>query len=742
MSQEEVNSPEIGEQVEVSAFARKVTPEKQREYYDNRRTKKKASDYKYDSTVEPTKPEALRVLELRGIKNKHVLDVVYKNLLRAAEENDVPANRFLFQNGVVKTLVSYVQKAPQTLDEISTEPVAGELLNRAELYALYDSSLATHEPTSFDEFLATRLRCKKDCWYLGKEILEKDFADCHRAWTEFFPKFEPTTLPPQYTQKQAIKWMNEQSPEIKDFLLLASRSAFKSSWSHVWILSLILCQPDIRILLVSETKPLSKDFIGVIRSYFETTSGQETRFHRFFAEFTIPAGDGSVLSLDCPMAHLKLAQSIESTSMDSAVAGRRADVILFDDPISSTSCGNDVQIQASINKYLALIKLREVGGLVLLLGTPWAETDLFSRLIQMSDEGDRALAYRIDPAFVVKKTARHKLTPALLPTLVESDVESFLFPERLDWKFLRREISASPSFFMSQNLCIFPRSEDADLRVTFELEDLEKHTRAIGHYETAAYTKCISLDRAWSTSRYADYSCVTVGRIQQYQNKQVAVIIDAKMDRLKESELVKAICDMIVKHRDIKYFVAEKDKGFEQLWQSIQRQLNLRGIPAPHFTWAPILAGAQNAGAKAKRAKRLELPLLEDRLWFATGEWNEVCFKQLCDFDGLTKSNSHRKDDFVDSLGLFWVTYGPKYEPKEDVTTDPEEQKRIEKEAEEEQRRELSRAHHARMFGDAGGNQFQEIKHQPEPQRTPQEDPRTANLMKILPESMRRRGQR
>ena len=33
--------------------------------------------------------------------------------------------------------------------------------------------------------------CKKDCWFLGKEILDKDFAECHRDWADFFPKFRP-----------------------------------------------------------------------------------------------------------------------------------------------------------------------------------------------------------------------------------------------------------------------------------------------------------------------------------------------------------------------------------------------------------------------------------------------------------------------------------------------------------------------------------------------------------------------
>ena len=56
----------------------------------------------------------------------------------------------------------------------------------------------------------------------------------------------------------------------------------------------------------------------------------------------------------------------------------------------------------------------------------------------------------MDPAFDVKREAQHKLTAGLLFTLREDEIESFLFPERLNWKFLGREIGTtqeSASFF-------------------------------------------------------------------------------------------------------------------------------------------------------------------------------------------------------------------------------------------------------------------------------------------------------
>jgi len=492
---------------------------------------------------------------------------------------------------------------------------------------------------------------------------------------------------------------------------------------------------DVRVLLVSETKPLSKDFIGVIRSYFETIPGQETRFQRFFAEFTIPMDDGSVLSLDCPMAHLRLPQSIESTSMDSAVAGRRFDIGLFDDPISNMSCGNDVQIQASHNKFLALLKLRETSGIVCVLGTPWAENDLYSRLITQADENeDSSWTYRIDPAFVVKPEARKKLTPIFLPTLVESDIESFLFPERLNWKFFRQEISNSPSFFMSQNLVIFPRDADSDLRVTFEEAVFRAHIRPIGSFDSPVAQTYMSIDRAWSISKYADFSCVMVARILPIEKKTACAIVDVAMERLKESELVLNIVKMIEKHPALRAIVMEKDKGWEEVRLAVHRAAILRGIVVPTFIVKPIDITPR---AKSRRAKRLEQPLSDGRLWFASAHWTDDVMAQFLRFDGVTNSNKTRKDDAVDCVGILVDHCLPKT-IEETPLVDPNEQRRRDQEAEREENRERIRTHHAAMFGGEIIPYQKKPEDEPKPeQNSKQTDPRLAQLAKCLPPGMR-----
>jgi hypothetical protein len=350
-----------GRGVNLSLLSPEGLKEHKKKIEEKHRGKKKSQGFVYNSNDEPTKAVAKELIAERGVNHPHVIDTTYKLLLRAAEDHQIPANRFLFQNGLKATLASYQAKKAQPAEPISTDNIPGELLTRAELYALYDASIAAVEEVTFEEFLQIRLRCKQDTYYLGREVFQNDFAHCHEVWRDFFPQWNPTTLPPNYTQREAINWLASQS-EVKDFLLMASRRAFKSSFARLWLITAIITLPDIRILIVSETRPLSKDNIEAVRGYFETTPGFETRFQRLFPEFTIPVGDGSVMSLEVPLRRLKLPQSIESSSMDSTVAGRRADVILFDDCISEVSCTNEEQIRKSVNKRDMLVKLKERGG--------------------------------------------------------------------------------------------------------------------------------------------------------------------------------------------------------------------------------------------------------------------------------------------------------------------------------------------------------------------------------------------
>jgi hypothetical protein len=691
--------------VEAAKKAPLTGAERQAKYAKNRKEKTRTENYKFDSKTEPTKPEAKRILESRGLTNAHLIDTAYELALNAAEQVGVAPNRFYFQNGVARTLVSYAHKTPQLLEPVSAEPVLGELSNRAELVCLHDFSIAWREDAvDFAEFLRLRRLCKTDAFGLGK-LLDKDFEQCCQGqWAEFLPRFNPDTLPPNYTQKEMRLWLDSISP-VKDYLLMASRNSMKSSFVLVWLLTLHLCAPDARALLVSETQKLSSGFIRSYRNYWEVQPNSETMLQKLFPEYCIKSGEGSEQNFRSPMAHLNLIQpSASKSSAETAETGGRAEVIIEDDIISNLTVGTEEQIQKSINVHSLLQKLREVlGSFTIVVGTPWASNDLYSHLLEQAEQNkdEATLASLIDPIVEVKPSARHKLTPALLPTLTEEDVESYLLPVRMPWRFIKKEIAANPTFALSQNFCICPLAEDDELRCQFDSEELYARVKHSGFFGSPVTAQTVmSLDRAYSTSRYADFSCCVVGKLQPVDGKQALVIVDVKMDRWKESELVRNVVDAIEKHKP-SILVAETDKGWEMLAQSIKEQCVRRGIPPPYFRWKTVATADR---AMARRVKSCELPLSDGRIWFTSSHWTENALLQLEKFDGIHNSNSHRKDDFPAALSLLFQELGPKYQ--DEIPLEDSEARR--REQEEEGARERKQHFYNAMFsGDA-------------PQRAPQ----------------------
>lgn len=613
--------------------------------------------------VIPTKQEAKEYLSQR-IVNEHVIDTCYDLGVIAAERHGVPTNKFFWLHGLQKTLESFDKKQEQFLDIKYDDEVDGETIHLGDLYGIWDFSISWREEIDFQQFLALRYICKTDALQLGW-ILAKDFHELpggpHGEWSRFYPRLKPT-LRPGYDQEQMKVWLAAQDP-VKDRLLMASRNAYKSSWNVVWLLTAVLCCPDIRLLLVSETNKLSKGFIRGFRNYFEVANKrQPTRFQQLFPEHTIPPGDGSVLSFESPMRSLNLIQfTAEATSMESTVAGQRADIIVFDDPISDKNTGTEDTRQKGVDTFDSTQKLREVGGYTILIGTPWHVEDLYATLIRRTNADEQTdsterMAFRVDPAWIVKREARHKK----LRDLQEQDVV-LLFPSRLDWKFLQKELRNNETFFRSQNLCEFV-SEDDQTKVTFLEEDLRARVKLSSFFERSRKVRTIlTVDPSFSKSRFADFSALAVLDIIEHENRTVCYVRDVRLERLKQSELGKTVVDMIGLH-NCNGAVIEKTGPWEDLQGHINAYANQRELWLPHVHFEDTGGYGPGVNAKTARIKGLETLLAENRLYFAPAGWNEQVFQQFIKFDGVHRSNNTRKDDAPDAIALGCKRFLPRFE--------------------------------------------------------------------------------
>jgi hypothetical protein len=617
--------------------------------------KKSAESAKYTSNVVPSKAEAKEYLASR-IPNQHVIDTCYDLGLIAAERLGITANKFMWLHGVQKLLQSMNEKRECFLDIKHDEVVQGETIYLGDLYFLWDMSISWRDELGFEEFLRIRNRCKTDAFELGL-VLGKDFHEKpHGTWRDFYPRYD-AGLKPGYTQEDVKQWHASISP-VKDRMLLASRNAYKSSWNIVWAVGAVLNCADLRLLFCSETTKLSKGFIRAFRGYFENNERNPTRFQQLFPEHCIPVGDGSGLFFESPMRTLNMIQyTAESTSFESSVAGQRADVIIYDDPISDKSTGTVETCEKGVNTFSAIQKLREVGGYSLIAGTPWrADLDLYAVLIKNiqndnQSEHSEKMQIRIDPAWTVLPHARHKN----ILHLVEEDVD-LLFPNRLTWKFLQKELRSGAGntvFFRMQNLCEFV-SDDDQIKVTFTREQLYAAVRSVPP-DGQRILRVTSVDSAFSVARTADFSCLVTADIYEQQSTRRMFVHDVKLERMKTSELGVLVAETLNRLKPDRVLV-ERTGDWVSLQDAIRNAAIIRGYALPDIFWKPVssVAGA-SIPVKTARAKGMEPLVADGRLLFSAEiPILESCFQQMVHFDGVTRSGSSpgSKDDFVDALSL------------------------------------------------------------------------------------------
>jgi hypothetical protein len=679
----------------------KVPPKGTPEYREYAKAAKQKSRKKQrnesDSGIKIKAKEAVEILRERGLRNQHVIDFCVGTLALSAQRNyDAPYNRHLFSHGLRATLNG------TELPEIEDKEVEGEILYRRDLYALWDYGFWRQPDVTFEQWLADRIRFKSSAYELSKLLAKEDFGSKHEEWTAFAPRWNPEGLHPDYTQREALAWLNAQRSDIegdkKRYLLVASRNSMKSTWARIHALCLTIICPDASVLVVSETNKLSKKAMKEFKGYLEMQQNHPTLFQQYFGEFTVPVDDaGQSQVYENPLAHLGLPQSAcESSSMESANTGSRFWYALFDDPISrDNGTSNEEQRAAAIAKHGSISKLREPAGYILNVQTPWCPSDLGDVMIKRNEEDPAGpLAVRIDPVMDIKPEARRKN----LLELTEEDVVLNFLP-KLNWRFVRDEMRSPEgiNFFKAQYMCQWVE-EDEGLKCQFEHDELWHRVRPSAFFGNSFEAQTwMSLDRAYSVSKYSDLSALIVGQIKQVEGKNALVIVDTKMERLKESDLVKKTVDLIVQHRPT-VFIAEKDKNWQDFWQAVVRGCAIKGTPAPYFRWIDI---DNSEKSFARRAKAMELPLSDGRLWFANVfPQLEQLLLQLERFDGRKRSGTSvgSKDDGVSALSLMWKEARSLHQA-EVIKDDAEEmeQRRMVEEAETKEIR--KRESYSRIFG-------------------------------------------
>jgi hypothetical protein len=668
----------------------------------------KASTVKSEVEIKPKEAREILMSE-RGIRNLRVVDICVEHAQIASRNLKIPFNRALFTMGLQGVLAGRDKKP---LPEFPADQWhAGEKLRERDLYCLWDYAASWRvQPDGttldFPTWKACRRRCVTDLIWFGNTVLGKDFQpEPHGRWAEeLFPKLEEAlmSLPEKFGQKDIAKAFHKIS-DVRQRCLIAARSSFKSTVSLVFLHQINLAfGGSVRCMIISATQPLAKGFAANFRNTLTLRDpNNPTLMNQLWPEHCIGVDDGKTLEYTSPFRQLDMLiePTVRSLSLiTEGSAGGRYDYACYEDA-AEISNSSTPEMRAKTQERVDLLReLGEPHSLTNYVGTPISAGsgteedpgDLYSVLLRREEinqksGADPKLLYTICPAWTVKKGVNKK---AWDPSLEPHEVE-LLFPSRLTFKYLMGTLKENlatdktAKVFRQQSLCSWVPDEEEDQKVQFDHAEIWHRVKPLSYFEPCGITQTfLAVDRSGgSVSKYADFNAAVVGRVQTVNARQALVVVDARLEKAKDSELIRNVLIPLIEKHNPTTIIFEEAHHWADFEESLRRELIRRGIVVPYLRRIPI---DNTPKAKMKRIARLELPLSEGRLYFNSGIPDlETCLLQLENYDPNKKSNGYRKEDFPDSLALLADAILPRttHEPE-----DPEAARERERREEEEGR--------------------------------------------------------
>lgn len=212
---------------------------------------------------------------------------------------------------------------------------------------------------SKEELLKLRYKCEHDLRFLAVDICGMT------AWQDGL-------------HDDLAKFLEE--PTEKK-LILIPRGHLKSSLvTVVWSIQQILRNPNIRILITNAVRDLALQFLREITGLLTDKSLLKDIYGPFDgpgSKFT----QESITIAQRTIGTIKEA-TVSTASVEKAVTGTHYDIIIHDDLVEENNINTTEQIQKIIRFYQNSLDLLDPGGQELVVGTRWAEGDLYGWIIQ------------------------------------------------------------------------------------------------------------------------------------------------------------------------------------------------------------------------------------------------------------------------------------------------------------------------------------------------------------------------
>lgn len=230
------------------------------------------------------------------------------------------------------------------------------------------------------------LQCKTDLFFLCHDILgyEKMTKQTHQELCDYTTSILPN--PPVIPETEDF------DPRKNLLLLLMPRGTFKSSVVTIgFTLQMILNEPDVRVLIDSETFSKSKAFLREIQGHLTGNQKYREVFKAIHGMYPFETKSKSKLWTDsevilpCRKRERK-EPTISCAGIDVTKNGMHYDLIIGDDLHSEKNVTNKEQINQVIEHYKLAFSLLDPGKPMIIIGTRWDYSDLYQHILDFERE--------------------------------------------------------------------------------------------------------------------------------------------------------------------------------------------------------------------------------------------------------------------------------------------------------------------------------------------------------------------
>lgn len=185
----------------------------------------------------------------------------------------------------------------------------------------------------------------------------------------------------KYFRKRVCKYLDFQPFHEKLDNVLNSKSRYKrimiprnhlkSSAIMSWLLQKILKEPNLSVLYESSIYAQAKRYLSEMREHIESP-----RWVSLFGNWIGSPWTDSAITIN-RRTRPQPAPTISASGLDKAQTGQHYDIVILDDLVDELNSKTQEGREKPINRYKQALSLLRPGGIIIMIGTPWDEKDLY-----------------------------------------------------------------------------------------------------------------------------------------------------------------------------------------------------------------------------------------------------------------------------------------------------------------------------------------------------------------------------